>query len=248
VIGDGAYEGEMTDVALFMNALRAAVPTEPDPGLGADLVPRLAAAARPSAIEAETQVMRRRSAKRTGASRRRSRLTSVARVAIAIALIPLVLAGLAVAGVTVPSPARSAFESLGVSLPNQPSQESEQGAAQQSLQPPTKGTSEPGKSGTQSKGNSHAAHQHALAQRVKAEAKAEGKAIGHTRGKAIGLRELTPPGHSGETGPPAHSHAGGSPSSHTPPPHPTGVPSGKATGHSNTPPTPSSPDDAVLLP
>jgi hypothetical protein len=245
VIGDGAYEGEMADVALFMNALRAAVPAEPDPGLGADLVPRLAAAARASTIEAETQVLRRHSAKRAGdPGRRRSRLTSVARVGIAIALIPLVLAGLAVAGVTVPSPARSAFESLGISLPHQASQESAEGAAEQSLQPPTNGTSETGKSGTQSKGNSHAAHQHALAQ----QAKAEGTAVDHTRGKAIGLNELTPPGLSGETGPPAHSHAGGSSSSHTPPPPPTGVPSGKATGHSNPPPTPSSPGDAGLLP
>jgi cell division protein FtsN len=248
VIGDGAYDGEMTDVALFMNALRVAVPTEPDPRLGADLVPRLAAAARPSTIEAETQVMRRRSAKRTRASRRRRSRLTLARVAIAIVLIPLVLAGLAVAGVTVPSPARSALDSVGVTLPNQPSQETDEGAAEQSSQPATKGTSEPGKSGTQSKGNWHAAHQHALAQHAKVEAKAESRAIGQERGKAIGLNELTPPGLSGETGPPAHSHARGSSSSHTPPPHPTGVPSGKATGHSNKPPTPSSPGDAVLLP
>jgi cell division protein FtsN len=226
----------MTDVALFMNALRAAVPAEPDPRLGADLVPRLAATARASTIEAETRVMRRRSAQRIGAARRRrSRLTSVARVAIAIALIPLVVAGLAVAGVTVPSPARSALDSIGVTLPNQPSQESEQGAAEQSSQPATKGTSEPGKSGTQSKGNSHAAHQHALAQQAKAEA----KAIGHTRGKAIGLNELTPSGLSGETGPPLHSNVGGSSGSHsrshTPPPHPTQVPSGSATAPADTP-------------
>jgi cell division protein FtsN len=231
----------MTDVALFMNALRAAVPAEPDPQLGADLVPRLAATARASTIETETRVMRRRSAQRIGAARRRrSLLTSVARVAIAIALISLVLAGLAVAGVTVPSPARSAFDSIGVTLPNQPSQESEEGAAEQSSQPATKGTSEPGKSGTQSKGNSHAAHQHALAQQqAKAEGKADGTAIGHTRGKAIGLNELTPPGLSGETGPPAHSNAGGSSSrhsrSHTPPPPPTDVPSGSATGQADTP-------------
>jgi hypothetical protein len=94
-------------------------------------------------------------------------------------------------------------------------------------------------SGTQSKGNSHAAHQHALAQQAKAGAKAEGTAIGHTRGKAIGLNELTPPGLSGETGPPAHSNAGGSSSSHsrshTRPPPPTDVPSGPATGQADTP-------------
>ena len=109
---NGAYEDEMTDVALFMNALRAAVPAEPDPGLDADLVPRLAATARASTIETETQEQRIGAARR-----RRSLLTSVARVAIAIALIPFVLAGLAVAGVTVPSPARSAFDAVGITLP-----------------------------------------------------------------------------------------------------------------------------------
>jgi hypothetical protein len=239
VNGNGAYEGEMNDVALFMNALRAAVPAEPDPGLDAYLVPRLAAAARASTIEPETQVMRRRSAQRIGAARRRrSRLTSVVRVAITIALIPLVLAGLAVAGVTVPSPARSAFESLGISLPNQPGKEQTEGVSgesSESAQPAAAGTAGPSKGAAQSKGKSTAAHHNAVTQR----AEAKGKAIGHTRGKAIGLRELTPPGLSGETGPPAHSNAGGSSASHsrshTPPPHPTQVPSGSATGHANTP-------------
>jgi hypothetical protein len=227
----------MTDVAMFMNALRAAVPAEPDPGLGVDLVPRLAAAARASTIEAETQVMRRRSAQRIGTARR-LRLTSVARVAIAIALIPLVLEGLAVAGVTVPSPARSAFESLGISLPNQPGKEQTEGVSgesSESAQPAAAGTAGPSKGAAQSKGKSTAAHHNAVTQR----AAAKGKAIGHTRGKAIGLRELTPPGLSGETGPPAHSNAGGSSGSHsrshTPPPPPTQVPSGSATGHANTP-------------
>jgi cell division protein FtsN len=237
---NGAYEGEMSDVVLFMNALRAAVPAHPDPRLGGDLVPRLAAAARASTIEAETPVMRRGAADGTGTARRRRRSlhTSVARVAVAIALIPLVLAGLAVAGVTVPSPARSAFDAIGITLPNQPPQESEEGAAEQSSQPATRSTSEPGKSDTQSKGNSHAAQQHALAQQAKAEAKASDRAIGHTRGKAIGLNELTPPGLSGETGPPAHPNAGGSSNghanSHAHPPHPTPVPSGDATGQTTT--------------
>ncbi|HEX5893844.1 MAG TPA: hypothetical protein VFY33_03365, partial [Solirubrobacterales bacterium] len=51
----------------------------------------------------------------------------VARVGIAVALLPLLLAGLAVAGVTVPDPARSAFETIGVELPNQPDESSRGG-------------------------------------------------------------------------------------------------------------------------
>ena len=43
---DVAYEDEMNEVALFETALRAAVLTQPDRQLGADLVPRLAQIAR----------------------------------------------------------------------------------------------------------------------------------------------------------------------------------------------------------
>jgi hypothetical protein len=104
----------MNEVVLFEHALRAAVPTRPSPTLGTTLVPRLAEVARASTIEAETHATRRTTVPP------RSRFALVARVGIAVALIPLVLAGLAFAGVTVPGPARSAFESVGITLPNQP--------------------------------------------------------------------------------------------------------------------------------
>jgi hypothetical protein len=213
----------MNEVALFQSALHAAVPTQPDPRIGARLVPRLAEAARASIVEAETAVTRRRP---------RSRLGSVARIGIAVALIPLVLAGLAFAGVTVPSPARSAFHSVGVTLPNQPGKDkgtaTEQGSGKASEEPTT-----PTRNESQSKGNSTAAHQHALEQRDKA----RGKAIGHNRGKAIGLNGATPPGHAKEPGPPPHSNAGGASGPHasphaTPKPHPTHTPHGNANGHS----------------
>ena len=55
--GEGAYGGEMNEVALFESALRAAVPTQPDPRLGMVLVPRLAEAARASTVEAETHAV-----------------------------------------------------------------------------------------------------------------------------------------------------------------------------------------------
>jgi hypothetical protein len=231
---NGAYPDEMNE-ALFINALRATVPAQPDPRLGAALVPRLAATARASTLEAETVTMRRGAAPVTRTARPRSRFALVARVGIAIALIPLVLAGLAVAGVTVPSPARSAFDSVGVTLPNQPGRHGEQGANPQSSQSPATGTGETGASSAESKGTSDAAHQHALTQRDKA----KGKAIGHERGKAIGLKDLTPPGQSGETGSPEHSNAGGSANSHSseaaPKSHPTNTPKGLAKGHRKTP-------------
>jgi hypothetical protein len=111
------------EVSIFMNALRVAVPTMPDPRLEVELVPRLAETARVAALEAETGAARGRATGRKGArgGRARPRLALLARVGIAVALLPLVLTGLAFAGVTVPQAARSAFDSVGIVLPNQPS-------------------------------------------------------------------------------------------------------------------------------
>jgi hypothetical protein len=226
VSGNGAYEGEMNEVVLFENALRAAVPTRPDPRLGTELVPRLAEIARAATIEAETRAPSRRTAPR-------SRFALVARVGIAVALIPLVLAGLAFAGVTVPGAARSAFESVGITLPNQPAKHAAaihrtthtEGGASGSASTTTK---------TSNKGNSAAAHQHAREQH----AKAHGKALGHEKGKAIGLNGSTPPGQAKakETGPPSHSNAGGNSATHTTthtaPQHATPTTPGNGKGHS----------------
>jgi hypothetical protein len=219
VNGDGAYQSEMNEVALFERALRVAVPTRPDPLIARDLVPRLARLAHAATIEAETQA----SSWGARVAGRRSRLALVARVGIAVALIPLVLAGLAFAGVTVPGPARDAFDSVGITLPNQPS---EGHGGKPAVEP--KGTqggggndvSDAAKSARQSeqRGNSEAAHEHALQQR----SKAKGEAVGHERGKAIGLNEATPPAQSGDTGPPAHSNAGGSTQSQSVPTTPQG--------------------------
>jgi hypothetical protein len=127
-------------------------------------------------------------------------------------LIPLVLAGLAFAGVTLPAPARSVLDSVGVSLPNQSDKSNDTSTSSQG---PAQPADEWGKRAAESQGNSAGAHQHALEQR----AKGKGNAIGHTGGKAIGLDETVAPGQSGDTGPPAHSNAGGSPESQTDPPH-----------------------------
>jgi hypothetical protein len=234
VSGHGAYEGEMNEVALFESALRAAVPTRPDPGIARDLVPRLAQLARAATLEAETQASRRGA----GVAGRRSRLALVARVGIAVALIPLVLAGLAFAGVTVPSPARDAFDAVGINLPNQPSDEDGKGPAGKSTEAQGgNDVSDAAKAKTpgQEQGNSAAAHQHAREQR----AKAKGKVVGHERGRAIGLNEATPPGHSGDTGSPDHSNAGGSEGSQsvrsTPEPRPNPFPPGTLGATRSTP-------------
>jgi hypothetical protein len=228
VSGNGAYEGEMNDVALFESALRAAVPTRPDPRLGAALVPRLAEVARAAMIEAETHTTPRRTAAP------RSRFALVARVGIAVALIPLVLAGLAFAGVTVPGPARSAFESVGITLPNQPAKHAEASRADQAS-PPAENTVAPQTATPKgTNGNSAAAHQHAREQHNKA----HGEAKGHEKGKAIGLNGSTPPGQAKEkeTGPPSHSNAGGNSTSHTtthaPPERTTHTTPDNANGHS----------------
>jgi len=205
-MGDGAYGDEMNQVALFENALRAAVPAQPDPLIGRDLLPRLAQVARTATIEAETRASRRGSALRTGRAAR-SRRALVTRVAIAVGLIPLVLAGLAFAGVTVPGPARDAFDSVGITLPNQPSEHAQSDKATSPSQSGGSEVSDAAKTNAKGQGgNSAAAHEHALKQREKA----KGKAKGHDLGKAIGLNDLTPPGRSGDTGPPPHSNAGGS--------------------------------------
>jgi hypothetical protein len=230
VSGNGAYEGEMNDVTLFENALRAAVRTEPDPALGTALVPRLAEAARTATLEAEARGQGRRTAPR-------SRLALVARVGIAVALIPLVLAGLAVAGVTVPGAARDAFHTVGITLPNQPARHHAVSRVRQGPAPAqahTDTVTTTNGNTTTSKGKSGAAHQHAREQH----AKAKGKAKGHEQGKAIGLNGSTPPGQAKtkQTGPPAHSNAGGNSKSqsttHTPPGQTTHTPNGNANGHS----------------
>jgi hypothetical protein len=235
--GNGAYEGEMNEVALFENALRAAVPTRPSPTLGTTLVPRLAEVARASTIEAETRATQRRTAPP------RSRFALVARVGIVVALIPLVLAGLAFAGVTVPGPARSAFDSIGITLPNQPAKHASaaghgQGATHRHGAAGSATTTDT----TTSKGNSAAAHQHALEQHNKA----RGKALGHEKGKAIGLNGSTPPGQAKKepkTHPSHPNNSGGNSATHTTPQHTTpehtppttpgnGNGNGNANGHS----------------
>jgi hypothetical protein len=192
VSGNGAYPGEMEEVALFTDALRAAVPAQPSRELTAAMVPRLAAVARTATIEAETKASRRPAATPV----RRSRRALVAKVGIAVASIPLLLAGLAFAGVTVPGPARDAFDSVGITLPNQPADHHQAPTNKKEPQTTTgegggNDVSNAAKTKPKGKGgNSTAAHEHARKQHEKA----QGKAKGHDQGKAVGLNGSPPPG------------------------------------------------------
>jgi hypothetical protein len=124
VSGNGAYNSGMDEqVALFDRAVKAAVRTQPDAAFGALLVPRLAATARAATLEAEGRASRRAGAVPVAAAARRprSRWAFAAQVAVAVALIPLLMTGLAFAGVTLPGPAQTVFEKVGIDLPNQPS-------------------------------------------------------------------------------------------------------------------------------
>lgn len=190
---EGAFENSMqsevrqSEVTSFLLALRAAVPERPDPAIAATLVSRLAATARTHQPDASTNGSTASTA--TAPTRRfarRPRLALAAKAAVALGALVISLAGLAVAGVKLPAPARAVFEGIGVNLPNQ--------------------VNDPA-----TRGKSAAAHRRVLERRAQKDATKRGKALGHTRGKAIGLRGLTPPGQElTPAGPPTQSNAGGS--------------------------------------
>jgi hypothetical protein len=204
---DGAHPNEMNEVALFRDALRAAVPAQPDRELAASIVPRLAATARSSTIEAEARTSRPTERLRSAGPRWRR---PVVAVAIAIALIPVLLAGLAVAGVTVPRPARDAFDSVGISLPNQPSHHhagAEGRNGQPSTSPAQGGNEVSGVAHAKPKGaggNSAAAHEHAHKRHQKAGGHAKKTPPGQTRvppgqAKTPPGQASTPPGQAKKT-------------------------------------------------
>jgi hypothetical protein len=193
-------DAQLDEVATFMRALRAALPAQLDEHAEADLVPRLAEVS-VAASQADRDSVT--AGVGLGRAHARSRLGFVARVGVAVALLPALLASLAFAGVSLPDPARDAFEAVGVDLPNQSAADDGNGAGDSASDEAGKGQDHDAVSGG---GNSSAAHQKAREQRKKA----RGKALGHSRGKAIGLNESTPPGQSGDTGSPDHSSAGGS--------------------------------------
>ena len=184
--------GEFDEVAAFMRALPEQVSEAPPEGLERSLAPRLAEAARTAAALAETPAP-------TEIQDRRplSRLALVARVAVAVALIPALMAGLAVAGVKVPSPARDAFEGVGVNLPNQKSDDED---ATPASEPAT--DTPAGEAGTEEGKGKKLGH-------AKSPAKGgtpPGKKLGHAKSPAKGG---TPPGNANGQGNGGSSNAGG---------------------------------------
>ena len=129
--GRAPEAGDFAELAEFTSSLRLALTGPPAPA-DASFVTQLADAARSgiagTADDVATAVMepiRSRASRRPLVPRR---FAALARATAVVALVPLLFAGLAVAGVTLPEPARNVFEAVGVELPNQPADD-EQGSA-----------------------------------------------------------------------------------------------------------------------
>jgi hypothetical protein len=120
--GNGAYPDEMDfsqpEIASFSRAVRATLVREADPAASAVMVRRLADEARASATVAAERTERTSTAPLRSGRRTRPR-RRLALVAVAVLALPLLTAGLAAAGVRLPDAADSAFETVGIELPNQ---------------------------------------------------------------------------------------------------------------------------------
>jgi hypothetical protein len=199
--GRDAYEDEMAflrrlnfeddEIARFALALRASLPRAPASELTAAMIPRLAHVARAagngaSADATTTDVIP--AAGPADTARPRRRLALVGRIAIAVALLPLLTAGLAVAGVRLPDAAVSAFESVGVDLPNQTESDHRGVSSDDDDADPGAGGAEGAAGGDE-----------AGAGRDKGAGRADGK----------GQDQASSHGSSKGNGPPAHSNAGG---------------------------------------
>ena len=168
IAGDAPVGGELAEVAGFARALRASA-SQNVPPASAALIARLAETARASA--GTTQEHRP-----VRPARPRRRLALVARVAVAVATVPLLFAGLAFAGVNLPGPADEAFESVGVELPNQTADDD------------TEGTAKDGDSAGSATGQENSSGKLGHG-RTKPK---NGKALGHAKGKALGKNGVAP--------------------------------------------------------
>lgn len=121
-----APEGsEFIEVAEFAQAVGQTLPARPEDGSA--LVRQLAEAARTASPKGAVKTTPVAVSARARRFRLQPpRLVAVARVTAVLALVPLLFAGLAVAGVSLPEPARSAFEVAGVNLPNQPADDGQE--------------------------------------------------------------------------------------------------------------------------
>jgi hypothetical protein len=228
--GSGAGAGpELREVASFVRALPAAIPVRPDPAVEAPLVQRLAATARSATHEAHGAATAQIPAAAPVRPWRR-RLALFARVAIAVAMVPAALAGLAIAGVSLPEPAREAFERVGIELPNQAGGDEAPAAGRDHVPgdreaPLNRGSAEAGEEDegegesapSQGGGGGHGKG----ANPAGGKRKGHGHGAGGKNGQPQGPSGGVPPGHGGV--PPGHGGTA---------PGPDGIPP----GHGGTPP------------
>lgn len=202
--GNGAFEGEMwlgdrddERLGALVGALRTALIVAPDPARSAELVPRLAAAARASLV---TEPLARPSG---AGARRRSRPALFARVAVAVALVPALFAGLAVAGVRLPAAAEAPFEAVGIELPNQGSEEAEPSGRGDGSTQPGEGAEDGGNAaggdgaakakGPGERGNANAEEKRGHGQEVENPARETERTNGKQgRGRALGKNDAAP--------------------------------------------------------
>jgi hypothetical protein len=200
-----ALENEMEDerIKTFTLAVRATLVARPDPAIARNLVPELASAAaaghRDAVVNAPTRSVR--------APARRSRLGLVARIAFAVAMIPAVFAGLAVAGVNLPQPAQDAFDAVGINLPNQ--KDSNGSSSEDQQAPGGGGTSDP--SGTDEGGRGSGKDRLNPAPNLGRGngARGRGRALGK-RGIAPGQTKVHPDNGHGNSGGNGNGGSGGS--------------------------------------
>ena len=194
-----APEGsEFVEVAEFARAVRQNLPTRPD-GASA-MVRQLAEAARTASPQGAIQTTPVAVPARARRFRLQSpRLIAVARLAAIVAVVPLLFAGLAAAGVSVPEPARDAFEVVGVNLPNQSAddgQEAERSGGAAGGAGDEGGEKRPEaseQSAAKRKGEDGAADKRGHGVGKANPARAGGRANGEQgRGRALGKRGLAP--------------------------------------------------------
>jgi hypothetical protein len=180
--GEAPSGGELAEVAVFTRTLRASLSSQTLPPASGAFVALLAETARESApaVEGPTERIALRS---TEPARPRRRLALVARVAVAVAAVPFLFAGLAFAGVTLPGPADDAFEKLGIDLPNQAADEDDD----------TEGTAKDGDSAGSETGQENSTGKLGHGK----DKGKNGKAVGHdkakeNKGKALGKEGLAP--------------------------------------------------------
>jgi hypothetical protein len=226
--GNGAYPSEMDfshpEIAGFTRALQATLLREPDPAASTEMVRRLAAEARISSANRPTAPIAARS--RFSARRR------LAAVALAVLALPLLGAGLAVAGVKLPAGAADAFQAVGVDLPNQESSgsddpsDADKGKGNDGA-PAASPAAEPGSDkavkGDKRQGNGPPSHSNAGGNENPGSGSGSGSG---SNGKAKG-KPPAPPGQSGV--PPPKSNAGGNGKGNA------GGNSGSAPGQANEP-------------